>query len=205
MRLLLAALIFASVAVCGVQARAQSPSTALDTILSKLTADPATPNEYSAAVKLHVHLRVFPWISITLNGNQAYKRPGLYHFVFRGVPRAAEHFSDMAYDLGSAQTWPARYDISLLTPPSAGVDPVIRLIPKKRGLVKTLDITVDMEKGHVAKALWSRYDGGVISLVNHYNTVGTHELVAQQNASINIPHMRAELDADYSGFQIGQP
>lgn len=175
----------------------------LAAILSKLAADPATPNAYRAAVKLHVHLRVFPWISVTLNGNQAYKRPGLYHFAFRGVPRAAERFHDLDYDLGNPQTWPSKYDISLLTPASTNVEPVVRLVPKKRGLVKNLDVTIDPVKGHIDKAVWIRFDGGVISLVNHYNTVGANEIVGEQTASINVPHMRADLDAEYSEFAVG--
>lgn len=174
----------------------------LQAILARLAADPQTPDQYNAQVKLHVKLRVFPWISITLNGDSAYKRPGLYHFVFRGVPKAAEHFSDLAYDLGNAGSWPGKYEISLLTPAAPGVDPIIRLVPKKRGMVKNLDVTVDAVKGHIDKATWTRFDGGVISLVNHYNAVGTHEIVAVQEASINIPHMRADLAAEYSSFQV---
>lgn len=175
----------------------------LPALLAKLAADPTTPSQYNAQIKLHVRMRVFPWISITLNGNSAYKRPGLYHFVFKGVPKAAERFSDLAYDLGNAATWPAKYQISLLSPGSPGVEPVIRLIPKKRGMVKNLDVSVDAAKGHIDKAVWTRFDGGVISLVQHYNIVGGHEIVAQQDASIDIPHMRAELAAQYSGFDLG--
>jgi hypothetical protein len=119
------------------------------------------------------------------------------------VPKAADHFSDLAYDLGNAATWPQKYQISLLSAGSAGVEPVIRLIPKKRGMVKNLDVTVDAVKGHIDKAVWTRFDGGVISLVQHYNLVDGHEIVAQQDASINIPHMKAELAAQYSGFDLG--
>ena len=174
----------------------------LQAILGRLAADPQTPDQYNAQVKLHVKMRVFPWISITLNGDSAYKRPGLYHFVFRGVPKAAEHFSDLAYDLGNAASWPKKYEISLLTAASPGIDPVIRLVPRKHGMVKNLDVTVDLAKGHIDKAIWTRFDGGVISLINHYNAVGTHEIVAVQEASIDIPHMRADLAAEYSGFQV---
>lgn len=175
----------------------------LSEILAKLAADPTTPNQYNAQIKLHVKMRVFPWISITLNGNSAYKRPGLYHFVFKGVPKAAEHFSDLAYDLGNAATWPNKYQISLLSAGSATAEPVVRLTPKKRGMVKSLDVFVDVLKGHIDKAVWTRFDGGVISLVQHYNQVGGHEIVAEQDASINIPHMKAELAAEYSGFDLG--
>jgi len=178
------------------------PDSSLPSLLARLAADPTTPKEYNAQIKLHVRMRVFPWISITLNGNSAYKRPGIYRFVFRGVPKAAEHFSDLAYDLGTASTWPSKYEISLLTPASPGVEPVIRLIPKKHGMVKFLDVSVDAVKGHIDKALWTRFDGGVIALINHYNTVGTHEIVALQNATIDIPHMKAELAAEYSNFAV---
>ncbi|GAC1497751.1 MAG: hypothetical protein NVS1B14_00280 [Vulcanimicrobiaceae bacterium] len=175
----------------------------LSAILARLAADPATPAQYQAQVRLHVRLRVFPWVSITLNGDSAYKRPGLYHFVFRGVPKAAEHFSDLAYDLGNAGTWPQKYEIALLSPGSFGNLPVLRLTPKRRGMVRSLDVTVDLDKGHIIKAVWNRFDGGVISLVQHYNVIGTHEIVAEQDASIDIPHMKAQLAAEYSGFTLG--
>jgi|GEM_PF-1385452 len=184
-------------------AQGQPAQTTLTEVLAKLVADPTTPNQYNAQVKLHVRMRMFPWISITLNGNSAYKRPGLYHFVFKGVPKAAEHFSDLAYDLGNAATWPQKYEITLVSPGSKDTEPVIRLTPKKRGMVKTLDVSVDMSKGHIDKAVWNRFDGGVISLVQHYNAVGNHEIVAEQDASINIPRMKAELIAQYSGFDLG--
>lgn len=186
-----------------VRAAQTDPGSQLSAILAKLAADPTTPDQYNAQIKLHVKMRVFPWISLTLNGNSAYKRPGLYHFIFKGVPKAADRFSDLAYDLGNAATWPAKYHVSLLSPPAPGIEPVIRLIPKKRGLVKNLDVSVDMAKGHIDKAVWTRYDGGVISLVQHYNVVGLHEIVAEQDASIDIPHMKAELAAEYSGFDLG--
>lgn len=186
-------------------AQGQPAVTTLAEVLARLAADPTTPNQYNAQVKLHVRMRMFPWISITLNGNSAYKRPGLYHFVFKGVPKAADRFSDLAYDLGNASTWPQKYDMALLSPGSKDAEPVLRLTPKKRGLVKNLDVSVDMMKGHIDKAIWTRFDGGVISLVQHYNAVGNHELVAEQDASINIPRMKAEVSAEYTGFDLGTP
>lgn len=202
----LAALVALAVLLCGVSepslAQGQPGAASLPEILAKLAADPTTPNQYNAQVRLHVRLRMFPWISITLSGNSAYKRPGLYHFVFKGVPKAAEHFSDLAYDLGNPTTWPRKYEISLLFAGTLDSEPVVRLTPKKRGMVKSLDVTVDMAKGHIDKAVWNRFDGGVILLVQHYDAVGTHEIVAEQDATIDIPRMKAELDARYSGFDL---
>ena len=204
-RLVLLAVLAAFLAPLSAPAFAKPPSSdpLLRALLARLAADPTTPNTYSSSVKLHVKMRMFPWISVTLSGNEAYKRPGLYHFVFRDLPQAAEHFHDLNYDLGNPTSWPKTYEIALLTPAAPGVDPVIRLTPKKHGMVKTLDVTVDAVKGHIQRAVWSRFDGGVITLINHYNTVGANEIVGQQTASIDIPHMSADLEADYSEFELG--
>jgi len=191
-------------AVLPMTARATAESPALDSqvssVMQRLIANPQAPEQYSADVKLHVRLRVFPWVSLTLQGNEVYKHPGFYHFVFRGVPKAAEHFSDMAYDLGDAASWSKKYEISLLTPAAPGIKPVLRLIPRVHGMTKSLDVTVDPEKGRIEKAVWARYDGGTIAITQRYDLVGAHEIVAQQDASIRLPHMAADIVATYSNF-----
>ena len=45
--------------------------------------------------------------------------------------------------------------------------------------------------------MWSRKDGGTITLQQLYHPVGAAEIVTRQTATIAIPHMRAELTADY--------
>ena len=108
-----------------------SPPT-LAAVMARLAADPLTPSEYTASISLHVRLRIFPFIRFTLHGESAYKRPGLYHFVFRGVPMVAEKFNDLRYDLGDPQKWPERYDIAF-APQSTAAVPVVRLTPKTPG------------------------------------------------------------------------
>jgi len=87
LRLLAAIVLAATPIAVGAQ-----QSATVDEIVARMAADPRTPDAYSANVKLHVKLRVFPFIGVTLNGNTTYRRPGLYHFVFRGVPKVAEKF-----------------------------------------------------------------------------------------------------------------
>jgi hypothetical protein len=193
---------------CNVNAQdATAPAIApsLQSVLSRLSADPITPREYTANVDLHVKLRVFPFISLTLHGNSSYKRPGLYHFVFRGVPKAAEKFSDLNYDLGDPQKWPDRYAIAF-APQSTSEVPVLRLTPKAHGMVKSLDVAYDPAKGHMTHAIWTRFDGGTITLAQTYTTVGESEIVARQAATIDIPHMKADVSADYGAFIVsGMP
>jgi len=171
----------------------------ISSVLTTLAASGEQPEEYKASVALHVRMRVFPFIRMTLHGDSWYKRPGLYRFVFRGVPLIARAFSDMKYDLGNPAQWPERYEIAF-APESTAAVPVLRLTPKAPVLVKSLDVTLDPAHGRILKALWTRSDGGRITLVQTYAPVAGHAFVAKQTATISLPRMKADLEADYADF-----
>ena len=169
-------------------------------VLDALAASPDQPQAYKASVALHVRMRVFPFIRMTLHGNSWYKRPGLYRFVFRGVPIVAKAFSDMKYDLGDPARWPERYEVAF-APESTPAAPVLRLTPKSPVQVKQLDVTVDPAHGRILRAVWGRNDGGTITLVQTYVPgIAGHAVVQKQVSTINLPHMKAELEADYADF-----
>jgi hypothetical protein len=161
------------------------------------------PDAYRAAVELHVRLRVFPFIHVTLHGDSWYRRPGLYRYVFRGLPAVGRAFSDMKYDLGDPQRWPERYIVTF-APQSTAAAPVLRLTPKTPVLVRTLDIAVDTVHGRIMTAVWSRNDGGVIRLTQTYEPVAGYAYVAKQVATIDLPRMKAELEADYRDFDVAE-
>lgn len=171
----------------------------IPSVLAALAASSEQPQEYKASVALHVKMRVFPFISMTLHGDSWYKRPGIYRFVFRGVPVIARAFSDMKYDLGNPAQWPDRYQIAFAPQSTAGV-PVLRLTPKNPVMVKYFDVTLDAARGRIEKAVWTRNDGGIITLVQTYAPVAGHEFVQKQAASINLPRMKADLEAEYADF-----
>jgi hypothetical protein len=191
--------LFAALLVLLPYAAAADDAPSVPAVLATLSAAPEQPEEYTASVALHVRLRVFPFIRITLHGNSWYRRPGLYRFVFRGVPLVARAFSDMKYDLGDPSRWPERYDIAF-APGSTPDAPVLRLTPKSPVMVKSLDVAVDPAHGKILKATWARGDGGVITLVQTYAPVAGHAYVAKQVATINLPRMKADLEADYADF-----
>jgi len=169
-------------------------------VLTALAAAPDQPDAYKASVALHVRMRMFPFIRMTLHGDSWYKRPGLYRFVFRGVPFVATAFSDMKYDLGDPARWPDRYEVTF-APTSTDAEPILRLTPKSHALVKTLDVAVDPQRGRILRATWSRTDGGTIALVQTYAPGSDgHAVVAKQIATIDLPRMKAELEADYADF-----
>ena len=200
--LLLTALLF--VVPIAASAQEAPPVPSVEAILHTLAASPEQPVAYKASVALHVRMRMFPFIRMTLHGDSWYKRPGLYRFLFHGVPFIAKAFSDMKYDLGDPTQWETRYDIAY-APGSTPAEPTLRLTPKVTGLVKTLDVVLDPAHGRILRAIWSRHDGGTITLVQTYGPpIDGHAVVAKQNATINLPRMKAELVADYADFALGE-
>ena len=194
---LLAALL--ALAPCAALAQDAPSLPSVPSVLAALSSAPELHEEYKASVALKVRMRVFPFIRVTLHGDSWYRRPGLYRFVFRGVPLIARAFSDMKYDLGDPARWPERYDIAM-APQSTPAEPVLRLVPKSPLMVKTLDVAVDPAHGRIVKAVWSRNDGGVITLLQTYAPISGHAYVAKQTAKIDLPRMKADLEAEYTDF-----
>ena len=188
---LLAALL--ALAPCAAVAQDAPSLPSVPSVLAALSSAPELHEEYKASVALKVRMRVFPFIRVTLHGDSWYRRPGLYRFVFRGVPLIARAFSDMKYDLGDPARWPERYDIAM-APQSTPAEPVLRLVPKSPLMVKTLDVAVDPAHGRIVKA------GGVITLLQTYAPISGHAYVAKQTAKIDLPRMKADLEAEYTDF-----
>lgn len=181
-----------------------APASAPAVVLARLATDPRTPEGYSADLELHAKLHSFPYIGLTVHGTSSYRKPGLYHYQLRNLPRLASKFDDLHYDLGDPTTWGQRYDIAL-APESTDDAPVLRLTPKKPGLVMYLDIQTDPKRARMLKATWKRHDGGTIVLTQTYTAVGSADVVTQQHATIDIPHMRAEVTATYTNVTIDTP
>jgi hypothetical protein len=173
-------------------------------VLARLSTDPRTPEGYSADLELHVKLRSFPFIGVTVHGTSTYRRPGLYHYQLKNLPRIAAKFDDLHYDLGDPTSWETRYDIAM-APASTDDAPILRLTPKKPGLVTYLDIETDAKDGRMLKATWKRHDGGTIVLTQTYSPLGAADVVTLQHATIDIPHMRAEVTATYRNVTIDTP
>ena len=178
------------------------PSGSVGQILQRLASNPSAPSQYTANVQVRMHMRGFPWITKTVSGSEVYKHPGFYQFAFKDAPKSLDQLSGLEEDLADPKAWPQRYNVSLLVPVSPTVEPVVRLVPKTVKLVKTLDITVDMARAHIDKAVWSRTDGGTITMTQKYNTVASREVVSEQDAAVRIPSMSADVTATYSGFNV---
>jgi len=199
MRTVVACLAAAFLVLAPLAAAGADDAPPVGAVLAALQASTGQLDEYKASVALHVRLRMFPFVRMTLHGDSWYRRPGLYRFVFRGVPMIARAFSDSRYDLGDPTRWPERYEIAY-APGSTSAEPVLRLTPKAPVLVKYLDVAVDPSHGRIVRATWSRNDGGTITLVQTFTPVAGRQVVAKQTATIDLPRMKADVVAEYADF-----
>jgi hypothetical protein len=210
-RLPLLAVLVAAVVSAGLgtplRAGAQDLAPAADApaiVLARLSTDPRTPEGYSADVDVRVKLHTFPFVGLAVHGTSSFRRPGFYHYHLDKLPRVAAKFDDLNYDLGDPTSWPQRFDIAM-APQSTDDVPVLRLTPKRQGLVTSLDIETDTKHARILKATWNRRDGGTIVLTQTYSPVGAADVVTEQHAVIDIPHMRAEVSATYTGVALLAP
>jgi hypothetical protein len=180
------------------------PADAPAIVLARLSTDPRTPEGYSARVDLRVKLHTFPFLGVAVHGTSSFRRPGFYHYHLDNLPRAAAKFDDLNYDLGDPTSWPERFEIAM-APQSTEDAPVLRLVPKRPGLVSWLDIETDAKRARILKATWNRNDGGTIVLTQTYTLVGDADVVTGQRAVIDIPHMRAEVSATYTAVALLAP
>jgi hypothetical protein len=204
---LVAALLLAAGPACAQDAApplAVSGGPAPAVVLARLATDPRTPEGYSANLELHAKLCSFPFIGLTVHGTSSYRKPGLYHYQLQNLPRIAAKFDDLHYDLGDPTSWDQRYDIAM-APESTEDVPILRLTPKKPGLVVYLDIETDGRRARMLRATWKRHDGGTIVRTQTYTAVGSADVVTQQHVMIDIPHMRAEVTATYTNIVVDSP
>ena len=68
--------LLAALLVLAPYAAAADEPPSVPAVLAALAASPDQPGEYKASVALHVRMRVFPFIRMTLHGDSWYKRPG---------------------------------------------------------------------------------------------------------------------------------
>lgn len=202
----------AAIVLCASPVRAQdtaapaaAPASEPAIVLARLSTDPRTPEGYSGRLELHVKMRTFPFIGLTVHGTSSYRKPGLYHYQLQNLPRIAAKFDDLHYDLGDPTSWGTRYDIAM-APQSTDEVPILRLTPKKSGgQVAYLDIETDAKHARMLRATWTRHDGGTIVLTQTYAPLGAADVVTQQRAAIDIPHFRADLTATYTDLTIDTP
>jgi len=155
---------------------------------------------YTAAVKLDVALRSFPYISPSLEGNVYYKRPDKEAVVFDTVPALASQFKKVYPNIDPPARWTSLYDVAVLS--DDGTLTTFRLVPKKNGRVEHLDVKVDDATATVKNYTWTYKDGGYVMFDQSFTSIDGNYLVDKQSGHVELPSYKADVTSNFSNYKL---
>jgi hypothetical protein len=163
------------------------------------------PNLESYQGRLHVQVKLtsFPYLRERLDGTTYFKRPSNYEVVFDRVPFYAHGFDKLYTDVGDPAAWQRRFVVSYagLQRYEGHTDIVLRMVQRVRGMIDHETVLVDPAVWSIDQIRYDYYNGGTITMTQHFRDAGGYRLLAGQTAQIAIPHVHAVATASYDGYR----
>lgn len=177
-------------------------------VITRMADRNPTLRSFRARVHVDVRMLNFPYLAPKLDGTTYFKRPDYYVVVFDRMPSYARGFGRLFDDVGSPQAWEKNQNI--VTNGTVWLDgrPTIVLRLTKKIHSDILDHTlayVDSYSYALLRMEWYYTNGGKITMSEWYRTQGAYSVLAQQHATIDIPHVHAVADATYGDYEANVP
>jgi len=171
------------------------------TLLARMAAVNADLHSFSAAIRAHVTLRSFPFLSADLAGTYYYQSPDKNKVVFNsGVPMIAQQFDKLYAHIESPAIWP---DLYAVTPVSDdGRTATFKLVPRKHGNIESIDAVADDKTATVTSMRWNYANGGYAQMTNHYAFIHGNFLIVSQSAHIEEPGYVADVASAIGDYAI---
>jgi hypothetical protein len=159
---------------------------------------------YQSRVHIDVKMTSFPWLHEHLDGSTYFKRPNNYEVAFDRVPGYAKGFEKLYTDIGDPSKWGKRFLITVVgTRPFEGHQDIeLRMVQRVRGMIDHETVLVDPTAWAIDELEYHYYTGGVIAMTQHFQTIDGHWMLASQDASIDIPHVRAVAHGSYGEYRV---
>lgn len=163
------------------------------------------PNLSSYQSRVHVDIRLisFPFIGQHLDGSTYFKRPANYEVVFDRVPSYARGFEKLYSDVGDPSNWEQRFVISY-----AGerqfenrTDIALHMVQRVRGMIDHETVLIDPSAWTIDQIRYDYYNGGAITMTQHFSDVGGYTMLSSQTVDIRIPHVRAVANGTYTDYE----
>lgn len=169
-------------------------------LASDLLAHMAAPNagltSYEVPVHFDVDLHSFLTMHTGLDGKAYFKRPDKSAVDFDTVPMLADAFKHLAGTLGTPETWPQTYDITLNS------DTELKLVPKKSGNVSAVIVDVDPADYGIVRERWRYKDGGSIDVHQTNAVVGGFLLPRKATGDFDLTQYKAHVVSDYGTYKL---
>jgi hypothetical protein len=165
-------------------------------LLARMAVPNAALNSYQVPVHFDVDLHSFLEMHTGLDGTAYFERPDKSAVDFDTVPMLADAFKHLAGTLGTPETWPQTYDITL----SSATE--LRLVPKLTGNVAEVVVDVDPADYGIVRERWRYKDGGAIDVHQANAIVDGFLLPRKQTADFALPQYKAHVVSDYGAYKL---
>lgn len=187
-----------------VSAQDQAPATTdPSVILARVMERNPDLSSYHSRLHVDVHLHSFPFLSEHLDGSTYFKRPANYEVVFDHVPSYAKGFEKLYSDVGDPAKWEQRFIITYAGQGTFGnrSDIALHLVQRVRGMIDHETVLIDPNAWTIDQIRYDYYNGGIITMTQHFAQVGGYTMLSSQVADIKIPHVRAVANGTYTDYE----
>jgi len=189
------------------QPSATAPVTVQD-VLGRMVANREGLNSFTVPIAFSISVHEIVSVSISPTGIRYFQRPDQEALIMHKVPGPAKSFQRIFAGLGTPETWPSQYQISLVTPDLASGNGIYELrgVPNKGGSVDHILLDVSQTTYEPVKARWFYKNGAtiVMSIVNAM--AGDKYLLPKtETLDIHFPSYKAHAVANYGEYSINTP
>lgn len=187
---------------------AATPSPGIQDILKKMAAQQSGLTSYQVPVDFDIHFHKIIWLHQHLTGVRYFKRPDKAALVMNAVPAEAKAFQHIYEGLGTPETWPDKYVITMLPQTTYNGAPVFELqgVPRKVGNVDHVILDVAADNYTPVRARWFYRNGGKAEmLVTEARIDDKYMLPSIEKIQINFPSYEAYGTVTYGRYIINQP
>ena len=158
---------------------------------------------YQAHAVLDVRQVSFPYLHPVLDGHLYYTSPGYAVYDFPHTPSYMQGITKVEGAVGMASRWRHCYNITLDVQPNAYL---LHMVPKIRGEVAQMDVTVDRKSGNPTLFSWTYHDStDSVRLAQAFSTVNGYQVVTSQSADFDKHHRRATGIGTFDQFRYNVP
>jgi outer membrane lipoprotein-sorting protein len=158
---------------------------------------------YTGTVHMDAHLKTFPFISPSLDGNVYFKQPDKQAVVFDTVPALAGQFKKVYPKIDPPAVWEKIYEFTVLSDQNGTT--TFRLVPKKNGRVEHLDVNVDDGNATIKGYTWTYKDGGYVSFEQSFKTIDGNFLPLKVTGHVELPSTKADVSTEFSNYKLNVP
>ncbi len=188
---------------CATQPKATPAPSDVDGVIDLVLNRNPGLHSYQAHAVLDVQQVTFPYLHPVLDGKIYYNSPGYAVYDFPHTPSYMQGITKVEGAVGMASRWRHCYDITMDMQPSAYI---LHMVPKIRGEVAQMDVTVDKKSGNPEFFSWTYHDeGDSVQLRQTFSMVNGYDVVTGQTADFDKHHVRAKGIGTFDQFQYNVP